>query len=51
MASVTKELKFYFYFNLNLNSHMWLVATTLDIVALGFTWIYFQLLDAVFRML
>lgn len=44
MASVTKELNFKFYFNLNFNSHLWLVATTLDTTALAFTWVYFQLL-------
>lgn len=39
------------FFILTLSSDIWLVATTLDSTALGFTWIYFQLLAAFFRTL
>ena len=39
MASMTEELTLYCYsilMNLNLNSHMWLMATVLDSIALAF---------------
>ena len=36
IASVTEDLNFSVYVNLNLNSHMWLMAITLDSIALGF---------------